>query len=45
MEVANTKDEIGQLAERFNRMLDRLEDAFQLQRSFVFTLLTNFAHL
>jgi len=35
VEVANTNDEIGQLAERFNRMLDRLEEAFQLQRSFV----------
>lgn len=35
VEVANKQDEIGQLAERFNRMLDRLEEAFQLQRAFV----------
>jgi signal transduction histidine kinase len=35
VDVADTRDEIGQLAERFNRMLDRLEDAFQLQRAFV----------
>ena len=28
-------DELTQLAGRFNRMLDRLEDAFQLQRTFV----------
>lgn len=28
-------DELTQLAWRFNRMLDRLEDAFQLQRTFV----------
>jgi signal transduction histidine kinase len=31
----NKKDEIAQLSQRFNRMLDRLEKAFQLQRSFV----------
>lgn len=35
VDVADTRDEIGQLAERFNRMLDRLEEAFQLQRAFV----------
>lgn len=35
VDVANQQDEIGQLAERFNRMLDRLEEAFQLQRAFV----------
>jgi signal transduction histidine kinase len=35
VEVVDTRDEIGQLAERFNRMLDRLEEAFQLQRAFV----------
>jgi len=35
VDVGNTPDEIGQLAERFNRMLDRLEEAFQLQRAFV----------
>lgn len=29
------KDELMQLAQRFNRMLDRLEDAFQTQRAFV----------
>ncbi len=29
------KDELAQLAQRFNRMLDRLEDAFQMQRAFV----------
>lgn len=28
-------DELTRLAQRFNRMLDRLEDAFRLQRSFV----------
>ncbi|GAB4029335.1 sensor histidine kinase [Spirosoma jeollabukense] len=28
-------DELTQLAQRFNRMLNRLEDAFRLQRSFV----------
>ncbi|RRA97965.1 HAMP domain-containing sensor histidine kinase [Larkinella rosea] len=28
-------DELTQLAQRFNRMLNRLEEAFQLQRSFV----------
>ncbi|AEI50058.1 HAMP domain-containing sensor histidine kinase [Runella slithyformis] len=35
VDVGDTRDEIGQLAERFNRMLDRLEEAFQLQRAFV----------
>lgn len=35
VDVADTRDEIGQLADRFNRMLDRLEEAFQLQRAFV----------
>lgn len=35
VEVANQQDEIGQLAKRFNRMLDRLEEAFELQRAFV----------
>lgn len=29
------RDEINQLAQRFNRMLNRLEEAFRLQRSFV----------
>ncbi|AUD04238.1 sensor histidine kinase [Spirosoma pollinicola] len=31
----DTEDELTQLARRFNRMLNRLEDAFRLQRSFV----------
>jgi len=35
VDAGDTRDEIGQLAERFNRMLDRLEEAFQLQRAFV----------
>lgn len=35
LEEGNRKDEIAQLAQRFNRMLDRLEKAFKLQRSFV----------
>jgi signal transduction histidine kinase len=35
VKMSNNQDEIGQVAERFNRMLDRLEDAFQLQRAFV----------
>ena len=35
VEVSNSQDEIGQLAERFNQMLDRLEDAFRMQRAFV----------
>ncbi len=29
------RDELTQLAQRFNRMLDRLEEAFRLQRAFV----------
>ncbi|MBO0937293.1 HAMP domain-containing histidine kinase [Fibrella sp. HMF5335] len=29
------EDELTQLARRFNRMLDRLEEAFQMQRAFV----------
>ncbi|GAB3335644.1 HAMP domain-containing sensor histidine kinase [Larkinella ripae] len=32
---AESADELTQLAQRFNRMLNRLEDAFRLQRSFV----------
>ncbi|MBC7655116.1 MAG: HAMP domain-containing protein [Oligoflexus sp.] len=31
----NEKDELGQLSSRFNEMLDRLQKAFMLQRSFV----------
>jgi len=33
--VSNEKDEIGQLAARFNQMLDRLEEAFRTQKAFV----------
>ena len=35
LDEGNKKDEIAQLAQRFNRMLDRLEKAFKVQRSFV----------
>lgn len=35
LSVTNDKDELGQLAFRFNQMLDRLLKAFMLQRSFV----------
>ena len=35
VEVPNQKDEIGQLAARFNQMLDRLEEAFHTQKAFV----------
>jgi signal transduction histidine kinase len=35
LDEGNKSDEIAQLAQRFNRMLDRLEKAFKLQRSFV----------
>ena len=35
VDVGNKQDEIGQLAVRFNRMLDRLEEGFKLQRAFV----------
>jgi signal transduction histidine kinase len=35
IEVGNTKDEIGLLALKFNKMLERLDDAFATQRSFV----------
>jgi signal transduction histidine kinase len=31
----NTKDEIAQLAIKFNKMLERLDSAFEVQRSFV----------
>ncbi len=33
--VDNSKDEIAQLAVKFNKMLERLHEAFALQRSFV----------
>lgn len=35
VEVPQVQDEIGQLAQRFNRMLDRLEEAFITQKAFV----------
>jgi signal transduction histidine kinase len=35
VQVGNKKDEIARLAMTFNRMLDRLESAFEMQRSFV----------
>lgn len=35
LDEGNGVDELAQLAQRFNKMLDRLEKAFKLQRSFV----------
>lgn len=35
LHLKNEKDELGQLSLRFNEMLDRLQKAFMLQRSFV----------
>lgn len=35
LSVASPNDEIAQLAKTFNKMLDRLEGAFQLQKDFV----------
>jgi signal transduction histidine kinase len=35
LDEGNQRDELAQLAQRFNKMLDRLEKAFSLQRSFV----------
>lgn len=35
LDEGNQTDEIAQLAQRFNKMLDRLEKSFKLQRSFV----------
>ncbi|GAB3225413.1 HAMP domain-containing sensor histidine kinase [Hymenobacter seoulensis] len=34
-EQGNSKDEIARLAHTFNRMLERLEDGFEVQRTFV----------
>ena len=35
IEAENKEDELGQLTDRFNQMLDRIEDGFQIQRAFV----------
>ncbi len=35
IEIINPKDEVGQLALRFNRLLDRLQEAFGQQRRFM----------
>lgn len=35
LDEGNRQDEIAQLSHRFNRMLDRIEEAFQGQRAFV----------
>jgi two-component system OmpR family sensor kinase len=35
LEVANQRDELGQLAISFNQLLERLEKSFELQRRFV----------
>jgi signal transduction histidine kinase len=35
LDLKNENDELGQLSVRFNEMLDRLQKAFKLQRSFV----------
>jgi len=35
LEVANRRDELGQLAISFNQLLERLEKSFELQRRFV----------
>jgi len=35
LEVANRRDELGQLALSFNQLLERLEKSFELQRRFV----------
>lgn len=35
LEVIKTSDELGMLAENFNRMLDRLADSFEPQKGFV----------
>jgi signal transduction histidine kinase len=35
LQEATKQDEIGQLAQRFNQMLDRLEESFRVQRMFV----------
>lgn len=35
LEVANQRDELGQLALSFNQLLDRLEESFERQRRFI----------
>lgn len=40
VQAGDTRDELGRLAETFNRLLDRLEKAFQMQRMF----LSNVSH-
>lgn len=35
IEIVNSKDEVGQLALRFNQLLDRLQEAFGQQRRFM----------
>lgn len=40
LEIGQNRDEIGRLAETFNRLLDRVEHAFRMQRQF----LSNVSH-
>lgn len=35
LKTTNTKDELGELAQTFNNMLDRLETSFEMQSSFI----------